>query len=211
MSFWPTLTTEEQIKKIINVIKNRGLAKPHSWTRLCREYRPGASSKKKTRRVPPPHELISTYVIPTLTRAAGMLGTGFPESPGKPTIAWKGPASASLLEKRNERLLEASGCAPCAHAARPQQARRGVARSACWPVGGPLAHHTGIQGEDFYGFFSVFSSLFFLQNKRNIHFYLGHYYKQQEKENKRRATVWRSVCRFSNRRDYRILRFFSFK
>lgn len=208
MSFWPTLTTEEQIKKIINVIKNRGLAKPHSWTRLCREYRPGASSKKKRDACPPPHELISTYVIPTLTRAAGMLGTGFPESPGKPTIAWKGPASASLLEKRNERaLLVASGCA---HAARPQQARRGVARSACW--GSSCTPHRHSR-RGFYGFFfCILLLIFFLQNKRNIQFFLFRSLLQTTGERKRRATVWRSVRRFSNRRDYyRILRFFSFK
>lgn len=207
MSFWPTLTTEEQIKKIINVIKNRGLAKPHSWTRLCREYRPGASSKKK-RDAWPPHELISTYVIPTLTRAAGMLGTGFPESPGKPTIAWKGPASASLLEKRNERaLLVASGCA---HAARPHQARRGVARSACW--GSSCTPHRHSR-RGFYGFFfCILLLIFFLQNKRNIQFFLFRSLLQTTGERKRRATVWRSVRRFSNRRDYyRILRFFSFK
>lgn len=52
-------------------------------------------------------------------------------------------------------------------------------------VGGPLAHHTGIQGEDFMVFFSVFSSLFFFCKISEIYnfFYLGHYYKQREKEN----------------------------
>lgn len=108
-----------------------------------------------------------------------MLGTGFPESPGKPTIAWKGPASASLLEKRNERaLLVASGCA---HAARPHQARRGVARSACW--GSSCTPHRHSRRGFLWFFFLYSPPYFFLQNKRNIHFYLGHYYKQREKEN----------------------------
>lgn len=109
-----------------------------------------------------------------------MLGTGFPESPGKPTIAWKRPASASLLEKRNERaLLVASGCA---HAARPHQARRGVARSACW--GSSCTPHRHSR-RGFYGFFFCILLLIFFCKISEIYnfFYLGHYYKQREKEN----------------------------